>query len=108
MALKRFSFLFFYCRIYRRSTFHWCDWLSSVHDDLLIQSLLGLAPLDPLPGRDSPFVEVEIKYPDLAVEATVPAVSAKPGATGIAHPECRLFGGVLGGEGAVLVCVVTR
>lgn len=42
------------------------------------------------------------------MEPAVTPVSAKARATSVAHPERRLFGGVVSREGAVLVCMVAR
>lgn len=89
------------------STLHWRHGLTSVDNNLFVQLLLGLAPLDPLPGRDPSLVEIEVKHADLAVESAIASVPAEAGAARVAHPKGGLFGGVVGGEGAVLVCVVT-
>lgn len=99
-----FSFLL---SSFQNSPLHWRRRLPSIDDDLFVQLRLGVTPLDPLPGRDPPYIEVKVEHPDLAVEPAVASVAAKARTSSIAHPKLGVLGLLVGGKGAVFVGVVT-
>lgn len=89
------------------SSLHGHDGLPRVYDNLLVQPLFGVAPLDPLPCRDAAVVQIEVENPDLAVESTIAAVPAEARSASVTHPEGRLLGSLIGGQGAILIRMIT-
>jgi hypothetical protein len=78
--------------------------LSSLRNDLSVYPLIDLAPFQPLVGRDSVLIRIDLKKAYSSMITSVTTITTKSGTTAIAHPELRLV--VCFREHAVVVYMI--
>ena len=80
-----------------------------IHNDLLIDSFLGIPMLGSLPGGDSRLVCINIEDANPTMITTIATITTKTGAAGITHPQCGflLLLDIDGRQSAIFVRVVT-
>lgn len=64
------------------------DGLTPVDNDLLVDLRFNVAILQSFPRGYSSIVGVDLEYSHATMNPAIAGVSAKPGTTGIAHPQC--------------------
>lgn len=86
------------------------DDLAAINDDLLVQPALRITPFDPLVGRYTRLVHVDLKESNPAVITPIAAVPAEARSAGVAHPQLGLVAFVRRGLGkrAIVVDMVAR
>ena len=88
----------------------WFHWLAATNNHLLVDTVLDIPILEPLPRGDAGLVDVDLEDAQASVVAPIAGIPTEAHAAAVAHPQSWLFLFLpfllLGREGAVVVAMV--